>query len=112
MAFIYKSKRIDPDDKNWEKKLQQIIENKIKSCMRENGLLDPMVVIIDLPFTKKVMEYLNSGKLKRLPIDSYDDAKDLINHVHAFQSHMHYVGSFDAIMYRAFPTTFHLVVQD
>lgn len=37
----YKSKRIDLKDEDWEKKLEKIMEKKIRTCMREKGLLDP-----------------------------------------------------------------------
>lgn len=66
--------------------------------MRKKGLLDLMDVVIDRPFIKKVIEYHNSNKLKLPPINLYDGIKDLINSIQAFQSHMVYISTTDAIM--------------
>lgn len=40
-------KRIDPKDKDWEKKLNKNIEKKIRNCIREKGLMDSTNVIIE-----------------------------------------------------------------
>lgn len=40
------------------------MEKKIRSCMRETGLLDLIDVVINPLLIKDVMEYPNSGKLK------------------------------------------------
>lgn len=63
------SKRIDLKDKDSEKKLKNIMKKKIKSCMREKGLLDSTDVIMDPLFTKEIMAYPNTGKFKPLSID-------------------------------------------
>lgn len=63
------------------------MEKKIRSRMREKGLLDLTNVVIDPPFTKKVMEYPNSSKTEPPPIDLYDGTKDLVDHVQTFLSH-------------------------
>lgn len=49
------SKRINLKDRNWERKLGKIIKKKIKSCMKEKGLLDSTDAAIDPPFTKEIM---------------------------------------------------------
>lgn len=49
--------------------------------MREKGLLNPADIIVDSLFTKEVMVYPNSGKLKPLPINPYDGTKDPLDHV-------------------------------
>lgn len=41
------SKRINPEDEDWEKKMEKVMEKKISSCMREKGLLDSTDVIMD-----------------------------------------------------------------
>lgn len=53
---------------------------KDKKYMRKKGLLDPTDVVIDPPFTKRIMAYPNSSKLKSLPIDPYDGTKESIDH--------------------------------
>lgn len=75
ITSVYKSERINLEEKDWEKKLERIMKKKIKSCMRERGLLDPTDVVIDFPLTKEVMAYLNSGKLSPPPIDPCDRTK-------------------------------------
>lgn len=40
MSSTYKSKRVDPNDEDEEKKMEKIIERKIKKAMKEKGLLD------------------------------------------------------------------------
>lgn len=60
------------------------MEKKIKSYIREKGLLDSTNVIIGLPFIKEVMEYPNSDKLKPLHIGPCNGNKDLVNHVQTF----------------------------
>lgn len=85
------------------------MEKKIRSCIREKGLLDLMDVVIDPLFIKEIIAYPNIGKLKPPPIDPYDGTKDHIDHVQKFQSQMHYVGAYDAIMCCTFLTIFYLV---
>lgn len=60
------------------------MEEKILHVMIEKGLLNLVDTVIDLPFTKEILEYLNSGKLKPLTIDLYDDTKDPIDHIQTF----------------------------
>lgn len=40
-----------------------------------------MDVVIDPPFTKEVLEYPNTGKLKPPAIDLYEDTRNPINYV-------------------------------
>lgn len=40
------------------------MKKKIHSYMREKGLLDPMDVMIDCPFTKEILDYPNIKKHK------------------------------------------------
>lgn len=75
------------------------MKKKLHSCIREMGLLDRTNVVINLSFTKGIIEYPNKEKLKPLPIDPYNGTKDPINHVQIFQSYMHYVSTLNAIMY-------------
>lgn len=82
------------------------MEKKIRNYIREKGLLDLMDVVINPPFTKEIMIYSNSEKLKPPSIDPYNGTKDPINYIHTFQSHMHYVVDQDAIMCHTFLTIF------
>lgn len=44
--------------------------------MRKKGLLDPVDAVIDPSFTKEVLEYSNSEKLKPSAIDPFHDQKN------------------------------------
>lgn len=73
-----------PNDKNWEKRMEEIIKKKIRKVMKKKGLLDLIDAVIEPPFTKKILEYPNLKKLKPSVIDPYNGTKDLINHVETF----------------------------
>lgn len=75
------SKRIDLENEDWKKKLEKIMEKKTMSYLRERGILAFMNVVIDLPFTKEIMMYPNTSKLKPPPINLYDSTKDYMDHV-------------------------------
>lgn len=65
----YRSERVDPNDENWEKRMEEIIGKKIrKVAMKEKGLLNPNDVVIEPPFTKEIIEYLILGTLKLLAL--------------------------------------------
>lgn len=103
---------MNPNDEDWEKKMKEIIERKIKKSIKEKDLLAPNEVVIKPPFTKETLECPNPGKLKPSSIDPYDGTKDPIDHVQTFQSHMYYVDTSDAIIYRAFTTIFRMTAQN
>lgn len=84
------------------------MERNMRSCTREKGLIDLTDVVIEPPFAKEIIACPNSKKLKPLPVELYDETKDSVDHVQTFQSHIHYVGTHDAIMCHAFLTTFSL----
>lgn len=67
---------------------------KIRSCVREKGLLDPMYIIVGSSLTKEIITYPNSCKPKSPHNDLYDGTKDSIDYVQIFQSYTHYVGAF------------------
>lgn len=92
-------------------KLEGIMERKIRSCIRKEGLANSFDIIMEPPLTKEIMVYPNNGKLKPLPINPYNGTKDPVDHVQTFQSHMLHMGTHDAIMCRDFPSTFRLVAQ-
>lgn len=82
---------MDPNYKDLNKKIEEIIEKKIMKTIKEKELLGLIEVVTEPPFTKELLEYPNLGKLKPPAIDSFDGTKDPIDHVHTFQLHMHYV---------------------
>lgn len=84
MSSIYKSERVDLKDKNWEKRMEEIIKRKISKVMKEKGLFGPNDVVIEPPITKEILEYPNPEKLKPSSIDSYDDTRDLVDHIQTF----------------------------
>lgn len=57
------------------------MEKKIKNYMRRKGLLDPTNVVINPHFTKEIMKYPKSEKLKPPPINPYDGTKDPIDYI-------------------------------
>lgn len=81
MGSIYRSEGVDPNDENWEKGMKEIKEKKIRKAIKEKVLFDPNDMVIELPFTKKILKYPNSKKLKPPAIDPCNGTKDFINHV-------------------------------
>lgn len=55
------------------------MEKKIRSCIKEKGLLDSTKVIMGPPFTEEIIAYLNTTKLKPLLIDPYNKTKDHVD---------------------------------
>lgn len=56
-------------------------KKKNRSYTLKKGLLDPTDVVINPQFTKEVMEYPYSSKLKPPSIDPYDKTKDPVDHI-------------------------------
>lgn len=77
-------KRIDPEDDDWENKLENIMDRKIRSSMRERGLLDSADMVMKSPSTKEIMAYPNIDKLKPPPINPYDGTKDPMDYMQMF----------------------------
>lgn len=84
ISLTYKSKRVNPNDKDWEKMLEEIMEKKIKKSIKKKSLLNLNDVVIEFPFTKEILEHLNLGKLNPPSIDPYDGIKDPIDYVQTF----------------------------
>ena len=66
--------------------------------------LDDLVHRIDSPFTMFVNSF-PPPKFRMPQIESYDGAKDPLNHLESFKTLMHLQGVADEIMCRAFSTT-------
>lgn len=60
------------------------MEKKIHCAIRIKGLLDLANALIDPSFTKEILKYSNTGKLKPPTIGPYDGIKDPINNVQNF----------------------------
>lgn len=42
-------------DEDWEKKLERITKRKIRSCIKEKGLMDSTDVVMELLFTEEII---------------------------------------------------------
>ena len=67
--------------------------------------LNDLVHRTDSPFTASVNSFPLPPKFRMLQIESYDRAKDPLDHLESFKTLMHLQGVADKIMYGAFPTT-------
>ena len=67
--------------------------------------LDNLVNRTDLPFTIPVNSCPLPQKFQMPQIESYDEVKDLIDHLETFKTLMHLQGVPEKIMCRSFPTT-------
>ena len=72
---------------------------------RVSSDLDDLVHRTDSPFTMSVNSFPLPPKFRMPHIESYDGAKDPIDHLESFKNQMHLQGVADEIMCRAFPTT-------
>ena len=72
---------------------------------RVSSDLNDLVHRIDSPFTVFVNSFPLPQKFRMPQIESYDRAKDPIDHLESFKTLMHLQGVVDEIMCRAFPTT-------
>ena len=67
--------------------------------------LDDLVHRTDSPFTAQVTSCLLPPKIWMPTLESYDGAKDLLNHLESFKTLIHLQGVPDKIMCGAFPTS-------
>ena len=72
---------------------------------RVSSDLDDFVHRTDLPFTTSVNSFPLPLKFRMLQLESYDGAKDPLDHLKSFKTLMHLQGVADEIMCKAFPTT-------
>ena len=72
---------------------------------RVSSSFDDLVHQFDLPFTTSVNSFPLPSKFCMPQIESYDRAKDPIDHLESFKTLMHLQGVVDEIMCSAFPTT-------
>ena len=85
------------------KERMDFMMNALKGRVSNN--LDDLVHQIDSPFTTSVNSFLLLLKFHILQIESYNEAKDPLDHLESFKTLMHLQGVADEIMCRAFPTT-------
>ena len=72
---------------------------------RVSSNFDDLVHQFDSPFTTSVNSFPFPSKFHMPQIESYDRAKDPIDHLESFKTLIHLQGVVDKIMCRAFPTT-------
>ena len=72
---------------------------------RVSSDLDDFVHRTDLPFTTSVNSFPLPLKFRMLQLESYDGAKDPLDHLKSFKTLMHLQRVADEIMCKAFPTT-------
>ena len=72
---------------------------------RVSSDLDDLVHRSDSPFTTSINSFPLPSKFRMSQIESYNKAKDPLDHLESFKTLMHLQGVADKIMCRAFPTT-------
>ena len=72
---------------------------------RVSSDLDDLVHRIDSPFTTSVTSFPLPPKFRMPQVESYDESKDLLDHLESFKTLMHLQGVAYKIMCRAFLTT-------
>ena len=85
------------------KERMDFLMNTLRGRVSSN--LNDLVHRINSPFTTSVNSFPLSQKFRMPQIESYDRAKDLLDHLKSFKTLMHLQGVADEIMYKAFPTT-------
>ena len=85
------------------KEQMKIMMNALKG--RVSSDLDNLVNRTDSPFTAPVNSFPLPSKFRMPQMDSYDGARDPLDHLETFKTLMHLQGVADAIMCRASPTT-------
>ena len=85
------------------KERMDLMMNALKG--RVSNDLDDLVHRTNSSFTTSVNSFLLPQKFRMLQIESYDEAKDPLDHLETFKTLMHLQGVADEIMCRAFPTT-------
>ena len=85
--------------KEWMDLMMNVLRGRVS-----NNLND-LVHQIDSPFTMFVNSFPLPQKFHMSQIESYDGAKDPLDHLESFKTLMHLQGVADEIMCRAFPNT-------
>ena len=90
-----------------EREMDQM--RKVMAEMRENmrrtNPVEDLVHRTDSPFTASINGHPLPPNFKMPSLDSYDGARDPVNHITTFKTTMHHQGVPDEIMCKAFPTT-------
>ena len=85
------------------KERMDLMMNALKGRMSND--LDDLVHQTVSPFTTSVNSFPLPQKFRMPQIESYDGAKDPLDHLETFKTLMHLQGVVDEIMCRVFPTT-------
>ena len=85
------------------KEQMEVMMNALKGWVSSD--LDDLVNRTDSPFTAAVNSFPLPHKFRMPHIDSYNEVKDLLDHMETFKTLMHLQGVADEIMCKVFPTT-------
>ena len=85
--------------KEWMDFMMNVLRGRVSSD------LDDLVHRIDSPFTTSVTSFPLPPKFCMPQLETYDGAKDPLDHLESFKTMMHLIGMVDESMCRAFPTT-------
>ena len=84
--------------KEWIDLMMNVLRGRVSSDFED------LVYRTDSPFTTSVNSFPLSLKFRMSQIESYDGAKDPLDHLESFKTLMHLQGVVGKIMCRAFPT--------
>ena len=84
--------------KEWIDLMMNVLRGRVSSDFED------LVYRTDSPFTTSVNSFPLSPKFRMSQIESYDGAKDPLDHLESFKTLMHLQGVVGKIMCRAFPT--------
>ena len=90
-----------------EREMDQMkkVMDEMRENMRRTNPVEDLVHRTDSPFTASINGHPLPPKFKMPSLDSYDETRDLFDHITTFKTTMHLQGVHDEIMCRAFPTT-------
>ncbi|XP_050249111.1 uncharacterized protein LOC126696403 [Quercus robur] len=84
--------------------MRKVMDEMRENMRRANPIKD-LVHRTNSPFTASINGHPLPPKFKMPSLDSYDETRDLFDHIATFKTTMHLQGVPDEIMCRAFPTT-------
>ena len=84
--------------KEWIDLMMNVLRGRVSSDFED------LVYRTDSPFTTSINSFPLSPKFRMSQIESYDGAKDPLDHLESFKTLMHLQGVVGKIMCRAFPT--------
>ena len=90
-----------------EREIDQMrkVMDEMRENMRRKNPVEDLVHRTNSPFTVSINGHPLPPKFKMPSLNSYDEARDLFDHIATFKTILHLQGVPDEIMCRAFPTT-------